>query len=675
MFEIDGDMTIYITRGDMALFTVTAEENGELHKFYPGDVVRMKVFQKKNCENVAFQKDFPVIEETTMVEILLTEEETKIGDVISKPVDYWYEVELNPYTNPQTIIGYDDDGPKIMKLYPEGRDLGNTPIDPEDIPVVDEELSLTSDKPVQNQAITRALTLLNDAVESTNARFNNMATLNEGSTTGDAELADIRVGADGQTYGSAGESVREQIRQAKELTLEYASDLVGPVEEAKASASEAKASEDNAKVSATEAKAYEDEAQAYANAASASASEARASASETRATVDNARQEIIDDTQELCDRAESAAERAEDYAAVAQLVSELKIDTQLDENSTGLIINKPVAKAVNEIKEDYLRLTLPTVSIPSGANLNNYTTPGVYSIPNSATAQSLLNKPSSLTHGGKLVVQNTISTNFYQHIYSGSGVFVRYYSGGTFYEWEEILTSAGGTIDGNLVQSSNEAKARTHTLENSLRKVYRIVNTDGNYFEYDNTNGKVIYGSSPEGVNTFYGSAKTLDGHGAEYFFPKSGGILGNGTDHYPLVIKGNDSKRALIGFRDANNATLGYLGIFGADNPVFAKSDSNGTSTSHTLLHTGNKPTGTYNGTGANRTVNIGGVSKLLTIKNSNSGLLFVDAYGGFAIKKDGGTAHYTSAQCKFENGILTTNTADTMVNAINYAYDYFGL
>lgn len=165
MFIVNEDMSIYVTRGDIIFFGVTADENGGNYKFQPGDVVRIKVFEKKACENVAFQKDFPVTEETEMVEIFLSEEETKIGEVISKPTDYWYEVELNPYTNPQTIIGYDDEGPKIFKLYPEGKDIEPSTPSEEDIPVVDNELDLTSTRPVQNQAIARAITKLGSDVE------------------------------------------------------------------------------------------------------------------------------------------------------------------------------------------------------------------------------------------------------------------------------------------------------------------------------------------------------------------------------------------------------------------------------------------------------------------------------------------------------------------------------
>lgn len=123
MFVVFDDSTIFCTRGDAGGFKVQATFMDEAYTFRPGDVVRFKVFAKKKCENVVIQKSVTVKEETTLVDIFLDGEDTKIGEVISKPVVYWYEVELNPDTKPQTIIGYDDDGAKIFKLFPEGKDV------------------------------------------------------------------------------------------------------------------------------------------------------------------------------------------------------------------------------------------------------------------------------------------------------------------------------------------------------------------------------------------------------------------------------------------------------------------------------------------------------------------------------------------------------------------------
>ena len=124
MFVINADNSIYVTRGDMVSFDVTAlDSTGANYTFQQGDSLRFKVFAKKACEEVVLQKDFPVEEVAQRVLIVLGGQDTKFGEVISKPTDYWYEVELNPMTNPQTLIGYDEDGPKIFRLFPEGADL------------------------------------------------------------------------------------------------------------------------------------------------------------------------------------------------------------------------------------------------------------------------------------------------------------------------------------------------------------------------------------------------------------------------------------------------------------------------------------------------------------------------------------------------------------------------
>jgi hypothetical protein len=156
MYRVNEDNSIYATRGDIVIVSVSAEKNGVPYTFQAGEVLRIKVYGKKDAESVVLQKDFPVTTAAQTVELFLSEEDTKIGDVISKHKDYWYEVELNPYDNPQTIIGYDEDGPCVFRLFPEGADIPEYVPDPEVIKVIDTELDMASERPVQNQVIARA---------------------------------------------------------------------------------------------------------------------------------------------------------------------------------------------------------------------------------------------------------------------------------------------------------------------------------------------------------------------------------------------------------------------------------------------------------------------------------------------------------------------------------------
>ena len=119
MFKIDNDTKqINLTRGDIATFKITAlNDDKTKYQFKENDKVTLSIYEKKNLENLKLTKSVVVTTPGEYVELSLTSEETKIDDLINKPVEYWYELVLN---DNQTIIGYDEEGAKIFKLYPEG---------------------------------------------------------------------------------------------------------------------------------------------------------------------------------------------------------------------------------------------------------------------------------------------------------------------------------------------------------------------------------------------------------------------------------------------------------------------------------------------------------------------------------------------------------------------------
>lgn len=121
MFEILKDKTICLTRGDVANIVVSANlQDGQAYTFTKGDVVRFTICKKRDCASVLIRKDIVVEEDTQVITIHLNKDDTRIGDPINAPVDYWYEIEMNPDTEPQTIIGFDGLGEKIFRIYPEG---------------------------------------------------------------------------------------------------------------------------------------------------------------------------------------------------------------------------------------------------------------------------------------------------------------------------------------------------------------------------------------------------------------------------------------------------------------------------------------------------------------------------------------------------------------------------
>ena len=120
---------------------------------------------------------------------------------IPMPMGNWDK--SKEYENLSVVLASNGDSYTSKKNVPKGIELSN-----------DEYWAISS--------------RFNAQLETQKKRIDNIVALPDGSTTGDAELTDIRVGADGKTYPNAGDAVREQVSSLKEdisnkITKFYAS--------------------------------------------------------------------------------------------------------------------------------------------------------------------------------------------------------------------------------------------------------------------------------------------------------------------------------------------------------------------------------------------------------------------------------------------------------------------
>ena len=127
----------------------------------------------------------------------------------------------------------------------------------------------------------------------------------------------------------------------------------------------------------------------------------------------------------------------------------------------------------------------------------------------------------------------------------------------------------------------------------------------------------------------------------------------------YPLALENTSGNYVFTEFYGKSGLN-GRLGVRAQNTPAFMTTDGD----VYNLHHAGNKPTGTYAGTGSTSTVEIdtGGVGDVIMV-NSGNGFAFVTPRGAICISGSNVTG-LVSSSAKFTGGVLTLNTADVTLN-----------
>ena len=180
------------------------------------------------------------------------------------------------------------------------------------------------------------------------------------------------------------------------------------------------------------------------------------------------------------------------------------------------------------------------------------------------------------------------------------------------------------------------------------------------------------------GVNTpvFYSQSSGFKdilhtGNMASHVLPLNNGstipMVATGQDTVMRLKSTNGNNSATVGFSE-NDTVLGYLGFNGVDNPVFYTANASPKS----LLHTGNKPTGTYTGNGSatQRDIAVGGIGNAVLVWKQSGGAFALVTRGGYVGRTATGFIGAGDALLIGTNLIISTTSQALNENGVVYEY-----
>lgn len=232
------------------------------------------------------------------------------------------------------------------------------------------------------------------------------------------------------------------------------------------------------------------------------------------------------------------------------------------------------------------------------------------------------------------------------------------------HEAEYFFPRSGGTIDGD-VTVEKESGQIAFSFKNGSRDMKIIVTASGTCGVFDQTNNVWLWNSEVGGLTKFYGTASgNLPLTGGT----TSGRVNVSASDYAPLLVTNKNSGGASFEKFLNGDGLLGFLGFNSENKPTFKNAEE---TANYDLLHTGNKPTGTYTGNGSatQRTISTGGIGEFAFVKCGayRFAVLSESGYIGFD-----GASVVCGTDAYFVNGKIIESTASVLFNENGKTYTY---